>query len=177
MQEGVRAESDIIGLEIFETIFHQTATGLLLEGADRTWAELHVFSNTFHENDRAICFSQMPGGESRGFAFHNNLFLNSRTADLVVEQGLKRVDFGAMLEYTPAPLDFNWTTRKALPETPPAESTEVSLFVSSAGQTEVSGLNFVSLDPGSPHEKRGTRLDPKKFGPQIGAPRGAAKGN
>jgi hypothetical protein len=176
LESGVRVESDAIGIEITESIFFQTATGVKLQGEERMWHDVVFGANTFYENDRGIVFTSMPGLQSKGFGFYNNLFSGSKTLDAVVEKGFKAADFLNMYRTDPGGSGFNWTTR-ARPE--PAKPEEFNnLFETRGGEFDRKDVAFISNDPASPdflapaasspHRQVGT-LDPKKYGTQIGA--------
>lgn len=174
---GIKIGSNTIGLDIDESIFFRTRSGVVLEGAQREWRDIGFAFNTFYENESALVFSEMPGPNSNGFGFYNNLFFGSRTADAVVKANYNVKTFLSMYRVTPGGSGHNWTTR-ARDETPLAGDL-VYLFETRQGQFGATGLQFRSLDPetpdflapvsGSPHAKVGTMLDAKKFGLQIGA--------
>jgi serine/threonine protein kinase len=175
---GVKVESDAIGIDISESIFFQNVTGVKFIGADRMWKDVVFGANTFYENDRGIVFTNMPGPQSNGLGFYNNLFFGSKTADAVVEKDLKITDFLAMYRTTPGGSGYNWTTRK---RAEPAKPEEINyLFETIGGEFGREDVQFMSTDPaspdflapatGSPHRQKGT-LDPKKYGAQIGAVR------
>lgn len=176
---GVRIDTNAIGIEISESIFFENTTGILLQGEDRMWKDLLVAANTFYNNERAIVFAAMPGPQTGDLAFHNNLFVNSRTADAVVEKNYKPADFFLMYRTLPGGSAYNWTTRPA--SDPPNPGELSTLFDTIGKNSGVKDLPFVSTDPtspdflapppGSPQRQVGTLLDPKRFGQQIGAVR------
>jgi hypothetical protein len=180
MAAGVRVESNLVDLEIFESIFYRTQSGIRLEGADRVWRDVILAYNTFYENERGLVLSDMPGPDSSGFGFYNNLFLGTLSADAVVEKNYVVAKFLSMYRTTPGGGGYNWTSRPR-PEKPAAEELNY-LFEAIHGRFGVNDVQFLSLDPdqagfmvptpASPNHKVGTMLDRQKFGPQIGALRG-----
>jgi len=176
---GVRLRSDAIGIEISESIFYKATTGVKLDGEDRTWRDVVLVSNTFFENDRALVFTNMPGGQTGDLGFYNNLFVKSNTADAVVEKDLKLIDLLAMCRSSPGGAAHNWTTRPR--SNPPVPEELVFLFETLGSEFGRGDLEFVSTDPaspdflapasGSPQRDRGNLFDRKKFGGQIGAVR------
>jgi hypothetical protein len=178
LDSGIRFESSAIGIEISESIFYRTGTGVALTGDERTWNDITFAANTFFECDRGIVFTDMPGPASRDLGFYNNLFFGSKIADALVEKDFKDVVFLSMYRVNPGGSGYNWTTR---PSTVPANPEEIHyLFETIGGEVGRSDIVFASTDPasadflapatGSPHRQKGT-LDPKRFGPQIGAVR------
>lgn len=177
---GVTIESGVIDVEILESIFFGTRTGIRLEGADRTWRDVVLAFNTFYENDRGVVLANMPGAGSSGFGFHNNLFVGSQTADALVEKDYVANALFSMFRSTPGGASHNWTTRPKLEAPPPQQLS--FLFENVQGRFGVADLQFQSLDPehadflapaaNSPHQHVGTLLDRRKFGDQIGAVRG-----
>src|SRR5262249_40923127 len=148
---------------------------------ERMWKDVVFGANTFYENDRGIVFTNMPGPQSNGLGFYNNLFFGSKTADAVVEKDLKVTDFLAMYRTTPSGSSYNWTTRKRAKPAEPAKPEEINyLFETIGGEFGRGNVQFSSIDPaspdflapaaGSPHRQKGT-LDPKKYDTQIGAVR------
>jgi hypothetical protein len=178
---GIRLETNVHGIEMSESIFYETQTGIKFDGADRTWRDVLIAADTFYQNDRAIVFTNMPSGQTADLGFHNNLFYGSKTADVVVEKDYKSTDFFTMYRTSPGGFAYNWTTR---PLSDPAKPDEIgTLFDSSLGKYSVPDFQFLATDPASPdflapaptspHRQQGTRLTPSKlgtqFGPQIGA--------
>ncbi|HEY2251886.1 MAG TPA: protein kinase, partial [Planctomycetaceae bacterium] len=180
---GIRLESNATGIEISESIFYETLTGIKFQGDERAWRDVLIASNTFYQNDRAIVFTSMPTGQTADLGFHNNLFFNSKTADVVVEKNYKPNDFFLMYRTSPGGFAFNWTTRP--PADPPKADEIATLFDSTTSRNTATDIQFLSTDPaspdflapapGSPQSQRGTRLTPTKlgtkFGPQVGAVR------
>jgi serine/threonine-protein kinase len=179
LDAGVRIDTNAIGIEITESIFFENSTGILLQGEDRMWKDILIASNTFYQSDRAIVFAAMPGAQTGDLAFHNNLFVNSKAADVIVEKNYKSADFFLMYRTNPGGSAFNWTTRT--PGDPPAPGELATLFETHGKKSGVADLQFASTDPtspdflapvpGSPQRQVGTLLDPKKFGQQVGAVR------
>ena len=177
---GVRVESSLIDLEVLESIFFRTQTGVLLEGAERSWRDVVLAYDTFFENERGLVFTDMPGPDSSGFGFYNNLFVGSQSTDAVVEKNYVVAKFLSMYRTTPGGGGFNWTTRPRQ-EKPPTEEL-VYLFEANHGRFGVDDVHFQSTDPDHPefmlptpastNRQVGTMLDKKKFGPQIGALKG-----
>ncbi len=177
---GIQFDSDIVGIDISESIFYQTATGVKLLGADRTWQDLRFASNTFYENDRGIVFTNMPGPQTRELGFYSNLFVGSKAADAVVEKDFKLKEFLEMHNISSGGAAHNWTTR---PPTEPPKPEELSyLFNSIGAEHSRTDVEFVSTDPTqadflapkatSALQKANAALPPKnKLGPQIGAVR------
>ena len=176
---GIRLETNAIGIEISDSIFYEAVTGIKFQGDDRAWKDVLVASNTFYQNDRAIVFTNMPNAQTGDLGFHNNLFFNSKTADVVVEKDYKQPEFNLMYRTSPGGVAFNWTTR---PITVPPKPDEIAtLFDSALGKGGVTDIQFASTDPASPdflapaptspHRQQDTRLPKAKFGTQIGAVR------
>jgi serine/threonine-protein kinase len=176
---GVLLEANARGIEISESIFADTVTGVKFQGEDRAWNDILIGADTFYRNDRAIVFTNMPATRSRDFQFHNNLFVESKTADAVVEKDYKPADFFVMYRTFPGGSGYNWTTR---PQSDPPNPDElVTMFETVDGRRNVGDLQFVSTDPASPdflapapnapQRQRSTLLDQKRFGTQIGAVR------
>lgn len=178
MSVGVLVPSGVIGLEVAESIFHQTTTGVRFDGENRAWKDVVLTANTFFENDRAIVFSNMPGSGSGDLGFYNNLFFNSKTSDCQVEKDYKVGDFLNLYRTAPGGSLYNWTTRPKLDSPPPNEV--VYLFETTTGKFGATDVQFVSTDPAnpdflapaasSPHRSVGT-IDAKRFGAQVGAVR------
>lgn len=176
---GIRFDCGAIDIEIQESIFFRTQTGVKLEGGDRAWRDFVLAFDTFYENDHGLAFSQMPGSSSSGFGFFNNLFYGSTSADAVVEQGYSSQAFVAMSRTAPGGASFNWTTRPK-PDMPAPGEID-SLFETQSSRFEATDVRFASIDPatgnflapapGSPHRQPGTLQDKRRFGMQIGAVR------
>ncbi len=176
---GVLLEANARGIEISESIFADTVTGVKFLGEDRGWKDILIGADTFYQNDRAIVFTNMPSARSTDLQFHNNLFVNSKAADAVVEKDYKPADFFLMYRAFPGGSSYNWTTRP--PSEPPNPEELVTLFETLDGKRNVDDLQFLSSDPASPEflapaptapqRQRGTVLDQKRFGTQIGAVR------
>jgi hypothetical protein len=121
----------------------------------------------------------MPGTQTGDLAFHNNLFVNSKTVDAIVEKNYKPADFFLMYRTLPGGSGYNWTTRP--PSDPPSAGELATLFETIGKNSGVTDLPFASTDPsspdflapppGSPQRQVGTLLDPKRYGQQIGAVR------
>jgi serine/threonine-protein kinase len=176
---GVLLEANARGIEISESVFADTVTGVKFLGEDRAWRDILIGADTFYQNDRAIVFTNMPSARSTDLQFHNNLFVNSKTADAVVEKDYKPADFFLMYRSFPGGSSYNWTTRP--PSDPPKPEELVTLFETLDGKRNAGDLQFLSTDPASPdylaptptapQRQRGTVLDQKRFGAQIGAVR------
>jgi len=178
---GIRFDCSVHGIDIAESIFYRTTTGVKLSGAERMWKDIRFAADTFFENDRGIVFTNMPVLSTSDLGFYNNLFYGSKTIDAVVEKDFKMSDFLGMFRTTPAGSGYNWTTRQRAEPPKPEElpylfETRGSEF----GKTEAD-VQFMSTDPGSPdflapaatspHRQQGTLLPAAKFGQQIGAVR------
>ncbi|MGQ0635354.1 MAG: serine/threonine-protein kinase [Planctomycetaceae bacterium] len=176
---GLRVACDALDLEIEESIFFMTRTGVLCDGAARVWRELALAFNTFFENERGLVFADMPGAGSHSLGFDNNLFFNTALADAVVEKDFNLREFLLMIRASPRGIGFNWTTRPQKAPVPPGELP--CLFESGQGRFGANDVRFRSLDvdspsflapaDGSPQRQVGTALDRKRFGTQIGAVR------
>ncbi|MBS0266431.1 MAG: hypothetical protein JSS02_31155, partial [Planctomycetes bacterium] len=179
LESGILVECDMRWLEVSESIFTSLSHGIRFAGAERGWFELSIVFNTFYQNDRAIVFMEMPATRSRGFQFHNNLFLESRTVDMLVEKGYKAADFYLMYATFPAGSGYNWTTRP--PTTPPNPDELIAPFETTGGRRGVGDLQFLSVDPVSPdflaptpdapQRQAGNLLDKKPYGTHVGAVR------
>ncbi len=145
---GIRLDSNSHGIEMSESIFYEAVTGIRFQGEDRTWRDVLIAANTFYQNDRAIVFTNMPNAQTGDLGFHNNLFVNSKTADVVVEKNYKASDFFLMYRTSPGGIAFNWTTRA--PSDPPKSDEISTLFDSSTSRNAVTDLQFLSTDPASP---------------------------
>jgi serine/threonine-protein kinase len=176
---GIRLETNALGIEISESIFYETAVGIRFEGEERIWRDVLIAANTFYRTDRAIVFTNMPAGQTGDLGFHNNLFVDSGTADVVVERDYQPDSFYRMYRTSPGGFAFNWTTR---PLADPPKADEIAtLFDSALGKSNATGIRFLSIDPGSPvflapapegsHRQAGTKLPVSRFGTQIGAVR------
>jgi len=177
---GVRVDSSAIDLEVYESIFFRTQTGVRLEGAERSWRDVILQYNLFYENERGLVFTDMPGPDSSGFGFYNNLFIGSQVIDAIVEKDFVVAKFLSMYRTTPGGAGYNWTTRPR--QEKPAPNDLVYLFEAIHGRFGVSDVQFQSIDPEnplfmvptptSPNRQVGTMLDKKVFGQQIGPLRG-----
>jgi hypothetical protein len=181
---GIRLETNTQSIEISESIFYETVAGIKFEGTERTWRDVLIAANTFFQNDRAIVFTSMPSGQTADLGFHNNLFFNSKSADVVVEKDYKPPEFFLMYRTSPGGFAFNWTTRP--PTDPPRSDEIVTLFDSALGKySAAADIQFLSTDPASPdflapapaspHRQAGTRLSQLKSGKQIGPQIGAVR--
>lgn len=174
---GIKVVGSAIDLNIFNSVFFGTRTGILFEGPQRDWRDVGIAFNTFYENESAIVFSEMPGPNSHGFGFYNNLFVGSRSIDAVVREKYDDKQFVSLYRVNPGGSGHNWTTRPRADHPQPGEL--VYLFETRQGQFGAADLQFRSLDPespellapvvGSPQSKAGTMLDSKMFGSQVGA--------
>jgi hypothetical protein len=182
MDGGMRVESGIIGLEISESIFYQTVTGVKFIGEDRMWRDVVFAANTVFENDRGIVFTNMPGPQTTDLGFYNNLFFGSKTADAVVEKDFNERNFLYMYRRSPGGSGYNWTTR---PRADPPKHEELPyLFETIGGGFDKQDVTFASVDPASPDFLAPTPTSPqrqvgsvqglhlKDVGPQVGAIRG-----
>lgn len=177
---GISFNSGAIDVEILESIFFSTKSGVRLEGTGRTWRDLILAFNTFYDVEQGIVWTNMPGGASHGFGFHNNLFVGSKSADAIVERDFSAGPFFSMCRTTPAAASHNWTSRPKPDPIPPEQLP--FLFENMQGRYGASELLFQSLDPenaaflapvaGSPQQHAGTLLERRRFGDQIGAVRG-----
>ncbi len=179
---GVTAANSAIDLEIEESIFHQTKVGVLLRGTGATWRNLMLAANTFHQNDQAIQFVEMPGEATSGLGFYNNLFVESKTRDAEVGAGFKEREFLAMIASVPGGIAFNWTTR-ARPEKVPPPDEIPSLVEARLGRvaaipkfvsTDPASSDFLAPTPDAPQTKAGIAealIPLKRFGTQVGAVR------
>lgn len=177
---GIRIDSDIVGIDIAESIFYQTITGVKLTGAERMFKDLRFASNTFFENDRSIVFTNMPGPQTSDLGFYANLFVGSKTVDAVVEKDFKLKEFLEMHRISPGGSAYNWTTRQ---RSEPANPDELNyLFESVGADLGRTDIEFASTDPNNPDFLAPTASSPlrkasaaipqnNKFGPQIGAVR------
>jgi serine/threonine-protein kinase len=178
---GILLEANSRGIEISETILDKAVTGIKFQGEDRNWNDILIGFNTFYQNDRAIVFTNMPASRSRDLQFHNNLFVDSKSADVVVEKDYKPSDFFLMYRTFPGGSSYNWTTR---PTSDSARTDELSTLFETAtagSKRGVGDLQFVSTDPENPEflaptptapqKNTGTLSDVKRFGTQIGAVR------
>ena len=145
---GIRFDCSVIGVDIAESIFYQTTTGVKLTGAERMWQDIRFAADTFFENDRGIVFTNMPVLSTRDLGFYNNLFFNSKTVDAVVEKDFKMSDFLGMFRTTPTGSAYNWTTR-ARAEPPKPEELPY-LFETREGEFDKKDVTFMSTDPASP---------------------------
>jgi hypothetical protein len=174
---GVLLEANARGIEISESIFASAATGVKFVGEDRAWNDLLIGANTFYKNDRAIVFTNMPASRSRELQFHNNLFVDSKTADVVVEKDYKPAEFFTMYRSIPSGTGWNWTTRPA--SDPPDSNELATLFDTTNGKRGLGDPSFLSTDPNSSDflapspnsvlRQSNSLLDPKRFGKQVGA--------
>jgi hypothetical protein len=179
LDAGVKIDCGAIDVEILESIFFRTQTGIQLAGVDRTWRDVTLAYNTFYENERGLVFTNMPAGGSSGFGFFNNLFVGSRTADAVIDRDHNAKAFLSMYRTSPGGHEFNWTTRPRSASPPP--DAIANLFETVHSRAGVKEIHFKSLDPdsrdflapapGSPQRRAGTVLDRKKYGEQVGAVR------
>ena len=177
---GVSIESDVRGIEISESIFSQTKTGIKFLGDERVLNDILIGADTFYQNDRAIVYTNMPTTRSRDFQYHNLLFVESKSADVVIEKDFQVAAFFLMFRSFPGGIGNNWTTRPAA-ESPMAGEFN-NMFDGVECRRGVSDLQFVSNDPDSPEflapsptapqRQRATQMDIKRFGTQIGAVRG-----
>ena len=181
MAAGLRGRDSAIDVDVEETVFHEVAVGLHLQGAAANWRNLLVASNTFYKVGQGVVFDTMPGPATDGLSFFNNLFVESAERDVSVVQGYNEAEFLRMFAANPGGIDLNWTTRMA--PTPPVPAEIPSLFEARRGRYGVMP-QFISVDPanpdflrpapGSPQANVGMAeaLIPKKrFGSQIGAVR------
>lgn len=178
MEGGIRIDSGVIGIEISETIFYQTTTGVKLAGEGLMWKDVVFAFDTFFENDRGIVFTNMPGPQSSDLGFYNNLFFGSKTTDVIVERDYKELDFLSLYRTSPGGSGYNWTTRA---RTDPLKPDEVPYLFETRGQFARADVQFLSTDPASPdflaptptspHRQVDTLLDKRKYGIQIGAVR------
>jgi len=181
MAAGLRARDSAIDVDVEETVFHQVAVGLHLQGAAANWRNLLVASNTFYKVGQGVLFDMMPGPATDGLSFFNNLFVESAERDVIVAQGYNDAEFLRMFASNPGGIDFNWTTRTA--QVPPVPAEIPSLFESRRGRygampqfitVDPASDDFLRPAPGSPQANVGVAeaLVPKKrFGSQIGAVR------
>jgi len=177
----LRARDSAIDVDVEETVFHQVAVGLHLQGAAANWRNLLVASNTFYKVGQGVLFDMMPGPATDGLSFFNNLFVESAERDVIVAQGYNDAEFLRMFASNPGGIDFNWTTRTA--QVPPVPAEIPSLFESRRGRygatpqfitVDPASDDFLRPAPGSPQANVGVAeaLVPKKrFGSQIGAVR------
>lgn len=175
LAQGVQCENQVLDLEIVESIFYRTKTGVRLEGADRQWRDVVFSNNTFYDTEHAIVFTNMPVSGSAGFAFYNNLFVQTKGAAVVVEKDLDELKFSSMYSTQGSGVLNNWTDAPAKPA-----GNELKLFAVDSGgnQYGVKGLSFVSTDPtnsdflappaGSPL-RTPTKASVKKYGGWVGA--------
>jgi serine/threonine-protein kinase len=178
LDSGVLADCSLHGLEVHESIFANVGTGLKMVGEDRVWNALSIAHNTFFENDRAIVFTNMPATRSRGLQIHNNLFVETKSIDLIVEKDYKPANFFPIYRSFPGGSGYNWTTRP--PTDPPNPAELTSLFDTQGGRRGIGDLQFISTDPANPDFLAptpnapqcapGTLLDQKeRIGAHIGA--------
>jgi hypothetical protein len=177
---GVLVDSNVIGLEVAESIFSQTATGVTFSGENRMWRDVVLAFNTFHVNDKALVFTHMPSPESADLGFYNNLFFGSKTADAVIEKNLNIAAFLQLYRTTPGGSSYNWTTRPRPDKPRPEEN--LYLFETTGGRFDADSISFASTDPSSPEflapastspqRNVGSMLTDKRYNrqTQIGAP-------
>lgn len=176
---GVRFSSNVLDVEIEESIFFRINSGVVLDGEQPNWRDVTFAYNTFYETDRGIVFTDMPAAGTRGLGFYNNLFVNTGSADAIVAKEFDAKRFMTMFRTSPGGIAFNWTTRPR--ETSVVSGGLTNLFETGQGKSGVNSLKFQTLDPqaanflapgeSSPHRNVGTLLDRRRFGTQVGAVR------
>lgn len=162
MSAGVLVEDSVGDIELRETVFSKVDTGIRFVGDGLRLRDILLRNNTFFQTNRGIVFEAMPDAGSDGLAFRRNLFVETGTADAVVEQGYAFDVFSKMLSTQGgAAIEHNLTTRSE-----PADKT-LDLF-SSLGQRGAN-LPFVATEPGPGYLVPTAESDAVKVGGGQGA--------
>ncbi|MFN0196855.1 MAG: protein kinase domain-containing protein [Planctomycetaceae bacterium] len=145
MTAGVIVAGDASYVEIKESIFSQTQTGVRVAGS-RALRDFMLTNNTFYKNDRGIVFTEMPATLSNELAFYRNLFADTTTMEGVVEKDFDYLKFVSMLRTLGAGgWANNWSNRP-----PPAVPVVGELELFNHGMRPVADFFFASTDQNDP---------------------------
>ena len=161
-QSGIEFAADAGRIEIRESIFSETASGVLFTGPDRNLRQMSLVHNTFYRVEQGIRFTHMPADQSEGLAFFRNLFDEVVQAEAIVEHQYHQLQFQQFFSSVGQGRRHNWSSRPA-PETPVPG--EINLFLRT-GRRGVEDFQFASTNPDdadylapsakSPHRSVGT---------------------
>ncbi len=169
LEAGIECSADVLRWgTIRESIFHQLQTGIRFTAPEPLLGYLLIANNTFHECHLGISWQTLPSDRSNDLDLARNLFIDSRQADMQVEQTFSPEQLQQILATGQTRASFNWTTRP-VPETPPA----VNIFTHE-GRFGVEDWKFESVETSAanflkPAAGAGRLPAAENFKPFVGA--------
>jgi serine/threonine-protein kinase len=139
MAAGVVYNGDQANCSVRQSIFHDVADGIRVQGARRL-SDVQFRGNTFHSGGNGIVFTKMPLVEGRDLSIARNLFAKLRGNDVSVQAGFNAAAFKKIFPKDGTGLRRNMTDRSGRPNVP-------SLYT--GGKTGVA-LKFKSVKPDAP---------------------------
>ena len=143
MAAGVVFNSKTYDVLIQQTIIHNAAVGIRIDGQSPFLQNTEFSNNTFHQLERGIVFSAMPDSTSNGLVFSRNLFAAIKGPEIVVEKDFKELPFNGMVSVS-VPILHNWSTR-TVPANP--KQGERELMLPNPKGQRTGRLKFLSTDP------------------------------
>jgi hypothetical protein len=141
MAAGVVYNGDQANCSVRQSIFHDVADGIRVQGARRL-SDVQFRGNTFHSGGNGIVFTRMPLVEGRDLSIASNLFAKLRGNDVVVQAGFNATAFEKLFPNDGTGLRRNMTDRSG-----DAKDNVRSLY---KGGKKGIGLKFQSVKPGDP---------------------------
>ena len=142
---GIQLDDNVSSMVIQESIIQGAQVGLQLSGKNRTWKHVTMKNITFRQVTRGIVFEQMPGENSDGVVISQNLFVEQKGPECVVENGYNELNFSRMMSANRS-ISGNWSSRK---EEPQGKQGERELMLPNPGRQRGVAVKFSSTDPKS----------------------------